>query len=184
VVSRGSEFLSDRTVTVAVYGVGRILPKLPFREKLIMSRVSTQCFVYRVNLLAYMNIRYGLVARISRSHTVFFVAQLGPRRPGFNSPCRNHFCSSFVLLLYVVGSEMRPKRYNFSCQAFWLFGGWSKSGRRWPALAFLDLSRSQEISIALERSIKAFLEALSLSTTYSLFFEAKYSGFIFVIIFA
>jgi hypothetical protein len=34
-------------------------------------------------------IRYGLVARISRSHTVFSVTQLGPRRPGFNSPCRN-----------------------------------------------------------------------------------------------
>jgi hypothetical protein len=43
---------------------------------------------------ASSHIRYGLVARISRSHTVFSVTQLGPRRPGFNSPCRN-----FLLLV-------------------------------------------------------------------------------------
>ena len=46
--------------------------------------------------LGFLNIiRYGLVARISRSQTVLTTTQPGPRRPGFNSPCRN-------LLLFLV----------------------------------------------------------------------------------
>jgi hypothetical protein len=119
VVARGSDFSSNCIVEVPVKAVGQVLtPSLPFPQKLSMSRAKLWYFIFRVSLLAFINIRYGLVARISRSQTVFLITQLGPRRPGFNSPCRNQFLLVSILLVHVVGSEMRPKNIIFLAKPF------------------------------------------------------------------
>jgi hypothetical protein len=69
----------------------------------------------------FNNIRYGLVARISRSHTVFFATQLGPRRPGFNSPCRkSSIAFAPCLATRSVGCDETKKSF-FRCTKIMIF---------------------------------------------------------------
>ena len=76
--------------------------------------------------LGFLNIiRYGLVARISRSQTVLTTTQPGPRRPGFNSPCRNLllFCHADCSRSFVM-VDMQEKLF------LWLS---ERLGSRFPA---------------------------------------------------
>ena len=99
-------------------------------------------------------IRYGLVARISRSQTVVScIQQPGPRRPGFNSPCRKfYFYTSLTLFLrlakdfFFAALEESWSRGGRCCGAF----SAERSGRR-AGLALVPISRTASISLSAEK---------------------------------
>jgi hypothetical protein len=64
------------------------IQRLRIPSPLLATHLERNNIFYLLPHLFINHIRYGLVARICRSHAV-------PTRPGFNSPCRNHF---FLLL--------------------------------------------------------------------------------------
>jgi hypothetical protein len=86
-----------QSTTVAVNSKGRLLSALGQQDSLLCLCIH---FLYIPAKTAGLhqsnqrfNIRYGLVARICRSHRV--VRYQAPARPGFDSRCRKH---SFCLL--------------------------------------------------------------------------------------
>jgi hypothetical protein len=67
-----------------------------------MSHPSQIDDIFYLTIHLFTNhIRYGLVARICRSHAV-------PTRPGFNSPCRNHFFLPLHLILPISFCHPSP----------------------------------------------------------------------------
>jgi hypothetical protein len=78
-----------------------------------------KCDIYGFINICFNNIRYGLVARISRSHTVLSKEQLGPRRPGFNSPCRKTFSCS-LLMFSIIQNVLFCFPLSSLCTLFFL----------------------------------------------------------------
>ena len=64
------------------------------------SSIATTTFILLPFLQCSIKVRYGLVARICRSHLAESVHCTVPARPGFDSRCRKMFFLLFLLFLH------------------------------------------------------------------------------------